>query len=992
MNKKREILFILFLILYKFVSAQEYPALYANVEQKSMNQWVDSIFDSMTFDERIGQLFMITTDPRPAYRTKVLKYIKDLHIGGILFSKGTLENQVAGINTYQQSSRIPLFISFDGEWGLAMRLEDTPLFPRNMMLGAIQDNYLIRLYGEEVGRELNELGVQINFAPTLDVNSNPDNPVIGTRSYGERQQLVVEKGIAYSKGLEYRNVLAVGKHFPGHGDTSDDSHLRLPLINHTRDRLNEVELYPFTRHIREGFAGIMTAHLSVPALDTISALPASLSPEVVSGLLQKELGFKGLVFTDALAMNGASGTKQNVCLQALLAGNDILLNPVNPAAGFAAIKKAVQDGDLSLQIIEEKCLKILRYKYITGLNRYKPVQAKGLKGRINSDYADWLARKLNEEAITLLKNQNNCIPINKLIDKKIAVLSMGGSMHSPFQQTMALYGGFNFFSVAENATEKELSDVFTQLQNYDVIICGIHSTKMAIAPALQSLCAQKEVHLSFFLSPYRLDKYKQCVDSACSVTLGYENTRYAQIAAAEVIMGGLPAKGKLPVTIAGLFDYGAGLQTEKVRLSYQQPEEIGMSTTTLRKIDKIVREGIGAKAFPGCQVLVAGNGVVVYHKSFGFFDYAGTHPVQNTDIYDLASVTKTLATLPAVMKLYDTEKITLQDLLSQYIPELKNTDKSKISVSDALFHQSGLASFLPFYRMLIDSTSYKGPLFSTKRNLTYRTQYDKNTFARSDFKFLPELVSDTLTEKTKKQVAENFYINDTLHSMVVKKIAASPLKQPNHYLYSDLNFILLKEMTENITRQPFDAFLEKEFYARLGANYTMFLPLKKISRKNIAPTENDRFLRNQILIGYPHDEAALVLGGVSGNAGLFSNANDIAKIVQLFLNNGVYGGERYLSEATSQTFTSTKSPLSRRGLGFDKPDKSNASSKLTGRMTPVSAYGHTGFTGTCFWVDPDNKLIYIFLSNRIYPSRTYTQLMERNIRSRIQDVIYEAMK
>ncbi|MDR2086679.1 MAG: serine hydrolase [Dysgonamonadaceae bacterium] len=980
------------MILYQFVAAQEPPVLYSKVNATAMNQWVDSVFDSMTVDERIGQLFMITVDPRPAYRKKVLKYIKDLHIGGVLFSKGSLENQAASINIYRKASRIPLFIAFDGEWGLAMRLEGTPLFPRNMMIGAIQDNHFVHLYGEEVGRELNELGVQINFAPALDVNSNPDNPVIGSRSYGEQQQLVVEKGIAYSKGLEQRNVLAVGKHFPGHGDTSDDSHLRLPLINHSRTRLNEVELYPFVQYIREGFAGIMTAHLAVPALDSVSALPTSLSPNVVSGLLQKELGFKGLVFTDALAMKGASGTKQNVCLLALLAGNDVLLNPQNPAAGFAAIKEAVGNGELSLQTVEEKCLKILRYKYITGLNQSKPVKTKGLKRRINSDYADWLARKLNEEAITLLKNQQDCIPLKQSANKKIAVLSAGESKLSPFQETMALYGGFDFFRIPEKAAEKEFSAVFASLQDYDAVICGIHSAKTAIPSALQSLCAQKEVHLVFFLSPYRLDKYRQCIDSARSVTLAYENTRYAQVAAAEVVMGGLPAKGKLPASIAGLFDYGAGLQTKKVRLSYQQPEEVGMLSATLLKIDKIVSEGIKAKAFPGCQVLVAKNGVVVYHQSFGFFDYAGTHPVRNTDVYDLASVTKALATLPAVMKLYDSGKIALTDLLSRYIPELQNTDKSKISVKDALFHQSGLTSFLPFYRLLIDSTSYKGPLFSSKRNLTYRIQYDKNTYARSDFSFRPELVSATPAGKIKRQAAENFYLNDTLRTMVVKEIAASPLKRSNHYLYSDLNFILLKETVENITKQSLDTFLEKEFYAGLGANYTMFLPLKKINRKNIAPTENDRFLRNQILIGYPHDEAAAVLGGVSGNAGLFSNVNDMAKILQLFLNNGVYGGERYFSETTTHTFTSTKSPVSRRGLGFDKPDKSNANSTLTGEKTPASAYGHTGFTGTCFWVDPDNKLIYIFLSNRIYPSRTYTKLMELNIRSRIQDIIYEAMK
>lgn len=985
-------MFILFSILYQFVSAQEHPTLYTNTDQKSMKQWVDSVFDSMTMDERIGQLFMITVNPHSAYQTKTLKYIKDLHIGGILFSKGKLNDEASSINMYQKASRIPLFIAFDGEWGLAMRLEDTPLFPRNMMIGAIQNNDLIRLYGKEVGRELNELGVQINFAPDLDVNSNPDNPVIGNRSYGERQQLVAEKGIAYSKGLESKKIIAVGKHFPGHGDTSDDSHVSLPLINHDLVRLEKIELYPFVQYIREGFAGVMTAHLSVPALDNVSKLPTSLSPEIVAGLLHKTIGFKGLTFTDALAMKGASGTKQNVCVQAILAGNDVLLNPENPVAGFDAVKTAIKNGTLDLEIIEEKCLKILRYKYITGLSNYKPIQINGLGDRINSNYANWLAQKLNEEAITLLKNENNRIPLNYLADKKIAVLSIGETNFQDFQETLKLYTKFDCFQITGNETKEAIAQIFNKLQDYDTVICSVHSREIPNYQFFKSLFVQKKVYLCFFISPYHINNYKPIIDSALSVMMAYEDTKYAQKAAAEIIMGGLPAKGKLPVTIAGLYEYGTGIPTQKVCLSYQHPEEVGMSATILRKINKIVKEGIEAKAFPGCQVLVAKNGVIVYNQSFGFFDYAGTHPVQNTDVYDLASVTKALATVLAVMKLYDAGKITLHDYLSKYIPELRGTDKSKISIEDALFHQSGLTSFLPFYMLLIDTASYDGNLFSSKRNLTYHIQYDKNTYVRSDFEFLSQMVSSTPTEKIKKQMAENFYINNNTNEMVINEIATSQLKRSNHYLYSDLNFILLKEATENITKQSLDVFLEKEFYADLGANYTTFLPLKKINKKNIAPTENDRFLRNQILIGYPHDETAAIIGGVSGNAGLFSNANDMAKILQMFLNEGTYGGKRYISETTSRTFTQAKSAVSHRGLGFDKPNKSKQNSNLTGKSTPASAYGHTGYTGTCFWVDPDNQLIYIFLSNRVYPSRLYTKLMDMDIRTRIQDTIYEAMK
>jgi CubicO group peptidase (beta-lactamase class C family) len=357
----------------------------------------------------------------------------------------------------------------------------------------------------------------------------------------------------------------------------------------------------------------------------------------------------------------------------------------------------------------------------------------------------------------------------------------------------------------------------------------------------------------------------------------------------------------------------------------------------------------------------------------------------------LASVTKAIATLPAVMKLYDSQKIDLQDTLSRYIPELTCTDKSKISIKDALFHQSGLPAFLPFYQLLIDTASYRGSLFSRKRDLTYRIQYDKNTFACTDFKFLPQMVSSTPKKGIQKQVAKDFYIRDDFDKMILQEIVKARLQKENQYLYSDLNFMLLKEMVENISRQPLDVFLEKEFFAGLGANFTSFLPLQKFGNKNIAPTENDQFLRNQILIGYPHDEAAALMGGVSGNAGLFSNANDLAKILQMFLNEGTYGGERYLSEATVRRFTQEKSPVSRRGLGFDKPDKTKNKAGQSNNAVPASVFGHTGYTGACFWVDPDNQLIYIFLSNRVYPSRLHTQLMDLNIRSRIQDVIYETI-
>jgi len=991
--KRTALIGLLFLLLSgSFAFTQELPNLYREVNQQKMNQWVDSIFDSMTLDERIGQLIIIKANPEPSYQESILKNISDYKIGGILFSNGSLSDQAESTNVYQQASRIPLWITFDGEWGLSMRLDDTPRFPKNMMLGAIVNNNLIRSYGEEMGRECREMGIHINFAPVLDVNDNPSNPVIGMRSFGEKQQAVSEKGIAYAKGLESRKIISVGKHFPGHGNTSEDSHKTLPLINRSKAYLDKVELFPFANFAQEGFAGIMTGHLSVPALDQSSELATSLSPKIVNGLLKDEWKFKGLCFTDALEMKGAVSNKGNSCVLALLAGNDVLVCPLRIASDFAAIKKSIESGIVSISIIEEACKKILQYKYITGLNQYEPIEMKGLQQRINTDHADWLVQKLNDETVTILKNNNKVIPIKGLNKNKIAVLSIGVNDEHEFWKRIALYDKFDFFQMEVNATQSEIDSLFNQLKEYSRIICSIHAEQMNDFSSLQLLAKEKEVHLCFFISPYALCKYTGSIAYAQSVTLAYENTPGAQNAAAEIIMGGIPAKGKLPVTIPGIFECGRGLETAKVRLSYQKPEEVKMDDKTLKKIDAIVNQSIKDKVFPGCQILVAKDGVVIYNRSFGFFDYANTHAVQNSDVYDLASVTKALATAPAIMKLADINKINLSDKISRYVSELKHTNKQDITIRDALFHETGLPAFLPFYQLLIDKNSYSGPLYSNQRNLTFRTLYDTNVYMRTDFKFDSTKVSETQKPGFSKQVAEDFYVKDDFHKEIMNEIIKAHLNKKRSYLYSDLNFILLKEVVENVTAQSFDTYLETNFYSRLGAYSTCFLPLRKIDKYAIAPTENDEFLRNQVLIGYPDDEAAAVMGGISGNAGLFSNANDMAKILQMFLNSGEYGGERYLSRETVQTFTQTKSSISRRGLGFDKPEPLHPQNSPTGTSAPASTYGHTGFTGTCFWVDPDNQLIFIFLSNRVYPSRTNKQLMEMKIRPQIQDIIYESIR
>ncbi|MDH6312392.1 beta-N-acetylhexosaminidase [Parabacteroides sp. PFB2-10] len=974
---------------------QTVPELYRKADKEKMNHWVDSVFDTLTLDERIGQLFMPVANPTTDNRNiqLLMRYVNEAKIGGILFHKGDAVTQAEVTNRVQKASKIPMLVSLDGEWGLSMRLDGTTRFPKNMMLGAIEDINLIEAYGEEVGRQCNEMGIHINFAPDVDVNSNMANPVIGIRSFGEDPDAVAEKGIAYARGIEKKGVLSVAKHFPGHGDTSDDSHHTLPAVRHSMERLDSVELLPFKRYIYEGFAGVMTGHLYVPTLDKTPNLPSSLSKPIVTGLLQQKLGFQGLCFTDALAMKGASTkSSENPSVKALLAGNDILLAPASLFTDVDAVRKAVQEGVLDRSEIEAKCLKVLQYKYITGLHNYQPVELKGLSERLNTPHAAWLVAKLNAEAITLMKNDDDYLPLKGIGKKKIAALSLGDGVETPYMQMLGRYDKIDRFQLLLTSTEAQVREVYRQLENYDVILCAVHTIRVAESEQLRQLATRKEVVLTFFTLPYSCRQYRQSIDRSKAAVMAYEATPLAQEYAAQLIMGGIAAKGKLPVSIPGLYFAGTGLFTEKSRLGYQEPEEVGLDPVRLDVIESIVQEGLDEEAYPGCQVLVAKEGMVVYHKAFGYQDEKKTEPVTLESVYDLASVSKAAGTLLAAMKAYDEKKFTLNQKVSTYLPELQGTDKKDITIRELLYHQSGLVSTINFYLKAIDQDSYSGSLYSGSRRATHPVRFDAKTFVRNDFTYLPDLVSTTPKEGFATQVAKDFYVAEAFQDSIMTSIIDSRLVAKGRYRYSCINFILLKMLVEREMGQSMDELLQNDFFSRLGAQTMMYNPVGKIEMQRIVPTEDDQFVRRQLLRGYVHDEAAAFQGGVSGNAGLFSTAHDLAKVCQLYLNQGVYGRDTLITQETARLFTQSKSPSSRRGLGFDKPDRGNVRNSPCGALAPASVFGHTGYTGTCFWVDPDNQLVYIFLTNRLHPSRANTKLFSLETRMRIQDAIYKAIE
>lgn len=964
-------------------------------------QWVDSVMQRLSLKERIGQLFIYTIAPQQDKPNKDLlrRVVEEYKVGGLLFSGGLMQNQVPLTNEAQRIAKVPLMITFDGEWGLSMRLRGTPVFPRNMVLGCIQNDSLIYEYGREMARQCREMGVHVNFAPVADVNINPKNPVINTRSFGESPGNVADKVIAYSKGLEDGGVLSVSKHFPGHGDTDVDSHKALPVLPFTRARLDSIELYPFKRGIQAGLGGMMVGHLEVPALEPKKGLPSSLSPHVVNGLLKRELGFRGLVFTDALAMKGVSNNA-SLCLQALKAGNDLLLVPRRLKEELDAILAAVKSGDLDESEIEAKCRKVLMYKYALGLAKKPHIQLSGLGTRINTPETRDLIRRLNVAAITVLGNKDKVLPLDPSI-KEVAVLNVGEAAEiQPFVKELSRYTRPAEFRLGKNLPEAEAKRLMGSLSKYKRILVCVTEHRLATYQNFFSKFApDAPVVYLFFIPGKQALQINRALPSADALVMAHSSNDDVQQQAVRILYGSAGVDGRLSASLGSLFAAGEGVALSPQSVPHFNPDEHGMNSRMLAEIDKIAEEGIREGAYPGCQVVVLKDGKEMYNKAFG--TYTGNSPgaggkkakplpVTPTSVYDIASLTKTTATLLAVMKLYDGGRLSLTDRASTYLPYLQDTDKKNITVRDLLMHESGLPSTLLFYQEAIDKESYPGTLFKARADAQHTARIGRQTWANPKFSFRKGLTSKVPTAEYTMQVSDSLWLHRSFKQEYLQKIVDAPLRD-KRYRYSCVGFILLQQLVEARAGMPMDEYLAKEFYTPMGLKRTGYLPLRFLKKEEIVPSSVDRFLRKTTLQGFVHDESAAFQGGVSGNAGLFSTAEEVAKVYQMLLNGGELDGKRYLSKETCRIFTTTVSRISRRGLGFDKPDARNPQKSPCSASAPVSVYGHTGFTGTCAWVDPKNGLVYVFLSNRIYPDVWNTKLMKMDIRTRIQEAMYKAI-
>lgn len=908
-----------------------------------------------------------------AHSDELNALIQDYNIGGLIFFQGGPLRQAKMTNEFQENSKVPLWIGMDAEWGLGMRLDSTISYPREMTLGAVNDPRVVYEYGKEMARQLKRMGVHVSFSPVVDINSNPKNPVIGNRSFGESKERVAELGLAYMRGLQDQRVLACAKHFPGHGDTDKDSHLELPSVNHDYSRLDSIELYPFKRLIQEGVGSVMVAHLFVPALDSTKGMASTLSQDIVQNLLRDSLNFKGLTFTDALNMKGVSSYFKpgELDLKALLAGNDVLLFPEDVPSAVDAIEQAIKDNVLSEAELDRHCLRILRAKSWLGLNKLKPIKLENLYEDLNNDLALSVQKKVIEASLTVLQNKSSVLPIKINAQDSVAVLNIGADGDS-FNSALNSYFEFDQFNSPHDMNFAGLQSLSEKLSHYKTVIVNVYGTSQRpsrkygiseqTSKLIRDVAEKTNVITVVYANAYAL-KYMDGISASQGLIMAYQNDGPTQVCAAEAIIGAGEALGTLPVTANTKYNFGMGKPlTERTRLRSASPEMTGIPGSALAKIDSIAMKGIRAQAYPGCQILVAKDGNIVYNKSFGHYTYEEKEAVTSASIYDLASITKVVASTASMMKLSDEHEVDINYNLCDYLDICDTSAYFQINLMEMMSHTARLRAWIPFYIETVKNGKLNQSIYST-----------------------------TPQEGICTQVAEGLYICDNYQDSIRTKILSSSLRDKKEYKYSDLGYYFIKDIIEKKSGKSLEAYVDSTFYKPLGLKTMGYLPLQHHAVEEIVPTEYDLTYRKQLVRGHVHDPGAAMIGGVGGHAGVFSNSYDLAVMMEMFMNGGSYGGVQFIQPSTLDYFTSCHfcDEDNRRGIGFDKPTR-ELKSGPTCDGASASSFGHSGFTGTITWADPEHGIVYVFLSNRVYPDASNNKLLNMDIRTDIQDVIYKA--
>lgn len=968
---KRALFIITPFLILTFISAR--TPIPPGTSSDGGKSWVDSTLANMSVPQKIGQLFMVAaySNKDASYEASLIKMANTYHLGGFIFMQGTPDRQRSMLNRLQAEVDIPLMVGMDAEYGLSMRLSEAPSFPKQMTLGAIRNDSLLYTFGQELAWQIKAVGGHVNFSPVLDINNNPRNPVIGNRSFGDNPYRVARKGIMLAKGMSEGGVLPVGKHFPGHGDTGTDSHFALPTLSHSAERLDSVELYPFSKAAEAGMEGLMVGHLYVPVLDNRQNKPASLSKPIITDVLRNRLGYEGLIFTDALNMKGVTNHARGAgmpSLEALKAGNDILLFPADIRSAANRILNAVRAGDVSMDMLNDRVRRILTAKYRLGLHKRQAyLGAKNL----DRPEARVIRKRLYEAALTLVRNDSNLIPLVRL-DSRFALLNAQGGL-SEFTSHLKTYGAVRAYTLPGNLSAAQSNGLATQLKNYPTVIISVpgsykKSRKYGVPSSLkgvvEALRAQgQRVVIAYFGSPYGLS----LMPDADAIICGYEPTKEAQIAMASAIFGGISVDGRLPVRASEAYPEGTGLVAMRSgRYGFGIPEEEGMDHRVLKRIDSLANYYVQRGAMPGCAVLVGRGSNIVYAKGFGHAEPGGKPIDPYYHTYDLASVTKVAATTICAMKLAEDGLLSLDKPISRYISDLKGTNKARLTPRRLLQHNAGLPAWRPFFRDTYSDLKTKTP------DPRYYSTSQRDSF--------------TVT------ISPKLYATASLHDTLWKWIKDMEVKQTNRVRYSDIGLLLMERVIKAISGDTdLDRLAHMYFYRDLGMVSTGFKPGERGLEKRCPPSAMDTYWRREKLQGYVHDEASAIFGGIAGHAGLFSNTYDLAKLFFMLKNDGSYGNQQYLRPETIKAFTRKQLADNRKGLGWDRPESSPYRSNPASKYSSEQTFGHTGFTGTCVWVDPKYDLVFIFLSNRTFPNPQYKLLNKEHVRSKIFDVVYESI-
>ncbi|MDX1419760.1 MAG: glycoside hydrolase family 3 N-terminal domain-containing protein [Rubricoccaceae bacterium] len=945
--------------------------------------WAEAVLDTLALEEKVGQLFVThargtAEGTRGAEWARLTALAREGMIGGVLFFKGEAATQARATRDLQARTAIPLLVAQDMEFGPGMRVEGGTAFPNPMALGATRSPELAYLMGRAVAEEARAMGVHQNYAPVADVNNNPLNPIINVRSFGEDPALVAALATAYMRGMQDGGLIATVKHFPGHGDTETDSHAALPVLPFDRDRLDAVELVPFRAAVDAGVMSVMTGHLDLPQLDP--GLPATLSRRIITGLLREDLGFPGLVVTDGLDMAGVRAGRDagEVAVAALEAGVDQLILTRDERRAHAAVLAAVRSGRLAESRIDASVRRILRAKAWAGLatplrvspatpaderrggptptpspEAPRPDRFRALAApdddvlRRSERLADEIARR----AITVVQAPDGPLPfVGPDAPRRVLTLVLDDSNDErtglPFVGAVAASvpdgGAATHRRLGEDDPPQRFAEALAQAPLHDVVLVAtfvrVRSWSGQIElPARHKafverlMAGPRPVVLLAFGNPY----VPLGLPRPAAYVAGYGGTDAIQRAAADALFGRIPVQGRLPVSVPGRYRYGQGVALAQQALRPAPPEEAGLDADVVEAIERVIEDGIANRAFPGAAVAVGRSGRLVHLAGYGHFTYARADAVTPRSVYDLASVTKVVATTAAAMHLVEEGRLDLDAPVARYLPAFGQAGKAAVTVRHLLAHQAGQRAFHPFH-----------------------THADLQT---------PEAIRAF--------------------------IHADPLRYPpgTRTVYSDFDMIVLGDVIEAVTGQPLDVVAREAFFEPLGMTRTTFRETGRTD-PTVVPTEVDRTFRRRTLQGEVHDEAAWLLGGVAGHAGLFSTAEDLARFAFLLTNGGEAYGQRLLRPETIEAFTRRVSPRGQYPMALGwmtwRPPEEGSSS--AGTLFGPRSYGHTGYTGTSIWIDPDRELFVVLLTNRVHPSRSPNRIQP--VRVALADAVAGAVR